>query len=91
MEVRGLYYNGQEVKVDGYKFIRCRFDNCTLLVTSTNFAMEECIIDPGCSIMYGTHLVKVLQLFTSRYEWLAEQVPGLAPRKNPDGTVSIGG
>ena len=31
-EVKGLYYNGQRLVLDGYSFIGCRFDNCTLLV-----------------------------------------------------------
>lgn len=90
LEARGLYYNNKQIKLDGYRFIECRFDNCVLVVHSTNFAIERCIIDERCSIMYGNSLIKVIQLFTSRYSWLADQIPSLAPVRNPDGSVSIG-
>lgn len=89
-ELKNVYYNGKTVPLDGYNFQYCRFDNCTLQISSTNFKLHHCIIDPSCQIQYGQSLVKVVQLFTSRYPWLVEQVPSLAPTLHDDGTLSIG-
>lgn len=88
--VRNLYFSGKQVTVDGYRFEECRFDDCTLVAHSTNFALDRCILDADCVVRYGPSLVKVIQLFTSRYEWLADQLPGLGPTRHPDGTISIG-
>lgn len=90
LQVRSVYYKGKQVRLDGYRFEDCRFDHCTLLVHSTNFVLDRCIVDADCVIQYGGSLVKVIQLFTSRYDWLAERLPGLAPTRHADGTISIG-
>lgn len=90
--VYGLYYNGKQVPLDGYKFVGCRFDNCTLVVESTNFELVDCVIDPSTGIQYGMETLKVVQLFNSRYEnnpypyWT-----GFVARKNPDGSITIDG
>jgi hypothetical protein len=87
---RNLYYHGKQVTLDGYRFEECRFDHCTLVVHSANFVLDRCVIDTRSVIQYGPSLVKVIQLFTSRYDWLAENLPGLAPTTHADGTISIG-
>lgn len=90
-EITNVYYHHKVVTLDGYTFRGCRFDNCTLVVHSPNFKLDHCIVDEQCGIQYGPQLVKVIQLFTSRYSWWAETVPTLSPVKNADGTISIGG
>ena len=87
---RNLYYHGKQVTLDGYRFEQCRFDRCTLVVHSANFVLDRCVIDARSVIQYGPSLVKVIQLFTSRYDWLAENLPNLAPTAHADGTISIG-
>jgi hypothetical protein len=89
--VDSVFYLNKTIPLDGFTFKGCRFDSCVLLVNSSNFQLEQCIIDERCVIQYGTHLVKIIQLFTSRYPWWAEVAPGLAPVKNQDGTISIVG
>lgn len=88
--VKGLYYNGRSVTLDGYRFEGCRFDNCTLVVLSTNFELIDCVIDPTTSIQYSNDTAKIVKLFNSRHEWAYAQIPGLAPRRNSDGTITIG-
>jgi hypothetical protein len=89
-EVKGLYYKSKVVPLDGYTFRQCRFDGCTLVLNGTNFRLDHCVIDETTVIQYGPNLVKVIQLFTSRYSWLGSMVPGFAPVMNADGTLSIG-
>jgi hypothetical protein len=87
---KGLYYNGKTITLDGYRFEECRFDNCVLIANSTNFVIDRCIVDSSTTVRYGSSLVRVIQLFTSRIDWLAQHLPSLAPKKNVDGSISIG-
>lgn len=88
-EVNGLYYLRKKIVLDGYTFIGCRFDACTLEVLSTNFDLINCIIDPSTSITYGSSVVKIIKLFNSRYPWAPEYFPGFVPTQNADGTITI--
>lgn len=88
--VKSVYFHAKQVTLDGYRFEECRFDKCTLVVHSSNFTLERCVVDPACVIRYGGSLIRVIQLFTSRYDWLTESLPGLAPTRHADGTISIG-
>lgn len=88
-EVKGLYYNGVQLVLDGYNFIGCRFDNCQLAVNSLNFNLIRCVIDESTVISYGSSVLKVIELFNSRYDWAYEHFPGFVPTKNPDGTITI--
>lgn len=88
--VNSLYYKGKTVVLDGYRFTGCRFDNCVLKVSSTNFELIDCVIDPSTGVEYGGGLQKVIQLFTSRYAWAPETLPAsFYPQTKPDGTQSI--
>jgi hypothetical protein len=88
-EANKLYYRNQTIKLDGYTFRGCRFDGCHLEVTSSNFDIIDCIIDEKTVITYGDSVVKVIQLFNSRFDWAYKNFPFFAPRKNPDGTITI--
>jgi hypothetical protein len=89
--VRGLYYNGKALKLDGYKFVGCRFDNCTLVVESPNFELMDCVVDQSTAIQYGVEPIKIIRLFNSRNEWIYANLPAFAPIRNPDGTITIKG
>lgn len=89
--VNGLYYNNKAIALDGYDFHSCRFDSCTLIVNSTNFSLHNCVIDQFCKIQYGTETLRIVQLFNSRNEWYFKHLPGLAPSRNADGTITITG
>lgn len=88
-KVQGLYYNGQTIVLDGYTFIGCRFDNCTLYIATSNFDILNCVLDQSTKISYGIEAAKIIKLFNSRYEWAAEVFPEFMPTKNGDGTITI--
>ena len=89
-EVKNLYFLNKTIKLDGYTFIGCRFDGCQLELTSTNFDIINCVIDPSTVVNYGGAVIKVIQLFTSRYDWAPTYFQSIfTPRKNPDGTITI--
>lgn len=89
-EVRGLYYNGKNIKLDGYKFIECRFDNCVLQANSDNFELIRCVVDPTTKIVYSQKITKIIRLFMSRLDWAATQFNQFfLPKRNPDGSITI--
>src|SRR3972149_4981984 len=90
-EVKGVGFKGKEVKLDGYRFISWRFDGCKLIVTSTNFELVNCYIGEDTAISYGPDIIKPIQLFNARYSWICDKMPAFAPKRNPDGTITIGG
>lgn len=87
----GLYFNGKEITLDGFEFEGCRFDNCILRVSSTNFELRNCIIDNATTIEYGSEAMKIVHLFNSRTDWYYQNLPHLAPVKHANGTISITG
>jgi hypothetical protein len=89
--VNGLYYNGKVVKLDGFKFVGCRFDNCKLVVGSSSFELENCVIDPSTLIEYGAEPVKVIRLFNSQYGWGHGVPPAFTARRNADGSITVDG
>lgn len=88
-DVTGLYYNGQSITLDGYRFIRCRFDRCHLWVNSLNFEIFECVVDASTVISYGPSVAKAIKLFHSRSPWAASNFPGFTPTQNVDGSITI--
>lgn len=89
-EVRSIYYNGKTIKLDGYRFIECRFDNCVLQVNSENFELIQCVIDSSSRIEYATSITKVIKLFLGRYPWASQFFPSyFLPTKNPNQSETI--
>ncbi|MDD5241623.1 MAG: hypothetical protein PHG47_07875 [Sulfuricella sp.] len=88
-EVNGLYYLRKKIVLDGYTFIGCRFDACNLEISSTNFDLINCIIDPSTVITYAPSVLKIIKLFNSRYSWTPQHFPGFVPTQNADGTITI--
>lgn len=85
----GLYYNRKKLQLDGYKFTWCRFDACHLVVASTNFELDHCIIDIETVIEWKGDVIKAIQLFNAKYDWAYTNFPAFAPTRNQDGTISI--
>lgn len=90
-DVHGLWFNNKNLMLDGYRFVGCRFDACTLHINTTNFELINCHINQNCVITYGVNTLKVIKLYNSRYETAFQQLGPFAPEKNPDNTITIRG
>ena len=88
-DVRDVWFNGKTVKLDGFNFWNCRFDNCRLEVSTFNFEMHRCFIDNNSKIRYYGEIIKVLRLFNSRYDWAYKAIPDFCATRHEDGTISI--
>jgi hypothetical protein len=89
-KVEGLWFETKKLVLDGYSFNGCRFDNCTLVVSSTNFDLTNCLIDERCVIEYGNEITKIIQLFNSQWEQAYHRwASPFVPKKNPNGSITI--
>ena len=90
-DINGLWFNQKNFSLDGYRFIGCRFDSCTLHIATTNYELINCHIDDRTLITYGANPLKVLKLYNSRNEYAFSHLAPFAPDRNTDGTISIRG
>lgn len=85
----GLWFNSKLIKLDGWAFVGCRFDNCKLIIETPHFTLKNCYIDSSNMIeLHGAlmNAVKFLNIAPGQ-----AQHPALHPVRNADGTVSVGG
>jgi len=83
----GQYFLNQTVYLDDYTFIRCRFDNCTLITNKGTFKFIQCVI-AGSQVVYSQEAYKVVKLFNSMAAY-ADQYPQFKATMNVDGTFNI--
>lgn len=89
-KVEGLWFDTKRIVLDGYSFNSCRFDNCTLVVSSSNFDITNCLIDERCVVEYGNEITKIIQLFNSRWEQAYHRwASPFVPIRNPNGSITI--
>lgn len=88
-EVKEVWFNNKTITLDGYTFTGCRFDNCTLNLSSSNFSIVRCYIDDSTQIYYSGEILKVIRLFNRQYDWFYKEAPIFAPKRNADGTITI--
>ncbi|WP_438284235.1 hypothetical protein [Pseudomonas alabamensis] len=86
--VKGLWYNKQVIKLDGWHFENCRFDNCLLIAESQFFSIKNCYIDKSNNIDVRPALRGVVQL--GNFASHLQGQPIAAPTWSSDGTVSFG-
>jgi len=88
---KGLYYNGKTIRLDGYQFIECRFDNCKLIVDGGNFEIVKCVIDVSTSIEFGRDPTKIIRLYNTENEPILGPDPEFQAVVHPDGSVTVHG
>ncbi|WP_149543126.1 hypothetical protein [Serratia marcescens] len=90
-EMKNAWYNNQDIIIDGWTFISCRFDNCRLYVSTGNFKFESCFIDDSTVVHFQNNALSIIQLLNRSNAWVRENYPVFAPSLNPDGTITVGG
>ena len=87
--IEGQWYLNKTLTLDGYDFVSCRFDGCTLLVTKGAFLIRNCFFSPTCSFNYKDEALRIVKLYGILATDAAKRWPNLAPTRNPDFTISI--
>lgn len=87
--ITDIWYQNREVKLDGYRFVHCRFDNCRLIVSGNHFKLERCLIDPKTTINYMGDTNRIIKLFLARWDWAYQNLQGFVPTRHDDDTITI--
>lgn len=88
-EIQGKWYNNVEVSLDGYKFVSCRFDRCTIKIAEGNFWIEGCVFE-ACAFIWVDKAKRIVQTHNLVVpEAWAKTAGTLGPRINSDGTVTL--
>ncbi len=90
--LRQQWYNGQDIYLDGFRFERCRFDRCRIILSRGVFEIERCFF-AECQFLYLNEAGRIVRL----YNFIAPiaqsearmRFPSLIPTIHQDGTVSI--
>jgi hypothetical protein len=77
------YWKDKRLYIDGYRFINCYFENCTLWVLRGTFEFHHCTIDGGSRI-FDQEALKCIQMFSQ-----PDPNPAFMPKRYPDGALSI--
>lgn len=88
-EVRKLWYHDQNIVLDGYNFIGCRFDNCKILVRSTNFEIKSCFFDDRCAFFAIGDTLGLARLFSDWHSNHLQRGTLYRPVRHTDGTITI--
>lgn len=89
-EMKFAYFKDKELTLDGWRLIGCRFENCTLNVSSTYFSIERCFVDDDTIVMWEGDAIKLIQLFNMRNDEVRSASPEFAATKNRDGSFTLG-
>lgn len=51
--VQGRWYRDVTIKLDGYRFLGCRFEECKLWYATADYEITECAFVAGTTIQEG--------------------------------------
>lgn len=85
--VTGQWYYKQSVTLDGYNFVRCRFDNCSVITLKGTFSLDHCYFS-SCMYYVQKEAKAVVQLASLVVPELRQRWPFVAIRQEADGTFS---
>lgn len=89
IEIKNIWFHDKTIKLDGYRFISCRFDKCHIEITSNNFELIDCFVDENTIGVFGNEVAKPIRLFTLRHSWFHKNMPYFAPEFHENGTLTI--
>ena len=88
-EVKDIYYHDQTIGIDGYRFVSCRFDRCVLVVSTSNFQLENCFIDVTTTFQIIGDSIRPVRAFNAHNLYVRENFPYFAPEVNASGYITI--
>ncbi len=86
--IEGQWFYNQRIILDGYTFVRCRFDSCDILTSKGTFVIDHCFFST-CRFTFQDEAWKIVRLYNITATEARTYWPILAPTINEDGTLSI--
>jgi len=92
--IRSRWFKNETLRIDGYRFERCRFDSCNLVTEMASFAFKDSVIGPDCGLYFTGPALKVARLLMHTLEVKGRIVrvageEALFAHVNPDGTFTL--
>ena len=87
--VEGRWFSDVDIKLDGYHFRFCRFDNCRLVYSTGDFVLERCFLGSGTVLTHTAAGTRAIRLFHVGYPQFDHYWQEWAPERHDDGTISI--
>jgi hypothetical protein len=87
-KIENLWYNQKVVRLDGWNFYGCRFDNCRLIIETPYFILNNCYIDGSNTIELHGSLMNAVRFLNITSHGAGHST--YKPVRNIDGTISIG-
>ena len=79
--VNGQWYNKQNICLDGYRFIRCHFDNCQLTIEKGTYIIEQCRFT-NCNFIFAKEAFNIVQMINMLSTEARNRWPSLVPVYN---------
>lgn len=86
--IEGQWFYNQRIVLDGYNFVRCRFDRCEIVTSKGSFVIDHCFF-AECTYFFLAEATKITKLYNIFATEAKRLWPFLAPTINEDGTYSI--
>src|SRR5437867_10443665 len=86
-EIQKQWFFRTRVSLDGYRFVRCRFDQCIIDTRTGNFEIDGCAFS-NCDFFYAGQAERIVKLFNITATEAYHKWPWLAPTVNADGTLT---
>lgn len=92
--IEDRWFKDQSINIDGYTFVRCRFDRCKLVTERATFAFRNCYLDPQTGLFFNGAALKLVRLLIhalvqrGRITLLPNEM-GLLPTTHPDSTFTL--
>jgi hypothetical protein len=87
-QITGQWFNSVDVQLDGYAFIRCRFDHCTIYLRRGDFVLDHCFFNM-CTVYFYDDAVTVVRFYNVFSIPPASFPEHVRPIQHEDGTVSV--
>jgi hypothetical protein len=84
------WFSNAIVPLDGYTFVQCRFDVCTLYYATHDFNIQRCFFD-RCQIVHSIAGVRSIRMYWMGMGMSASDhgLGTFAPVRHADGTYSL--
>ena len=81
------WFNKKSIELDGYRFVRCRFDGCELIIRSGNISIDQCLFNE-CSFVFEGAAAVIAQM-DELARRLSPKARELTAQYQADVTISV--
>ena len=89
-EIHDFCYRGEKIVLDGHTYVNCRFERCVLDISSANYDLIGCVIDPSTTVTYSSSMADMLRFFDPAFPWADRHLPAFfVPTQGENGAIVL--